>query len=204
MTPVQRISIYSLLLVTLMSFSFNNVVRNRISGLTNVAAAQTVSVVIKGTSSLHDWEMKSNKGRVELLLGLGDNARLLGLSTLKFNMEAESLKSEKSMMDNNAYKALKTNSAKNISFVLTSANISQTNETSYLIKAIGKLTIAGTTRETDVIANLKYSTADKSFIVTGTKKLKMTDYNVKPPSFMMGAVKTGDEITISFQTKVTQ
>jgi hypothetical protein len=185
-----------------MSFSVNKKDFNSKFGSKNIAPAQTVSVIIKGTSSLHDWEMKSNKGRVEVLLGLGDNAKLLGLSSLKFTMEAESLKSEKTMMDNNAYKALKTNSAKNISFILSSANITQISETSYQIKAIGKLTVAGTTRETDVVANLKYSAVDKSFVVIGTKKLKMTDYNVKPPSFMMGAVKTGDEITISFQTKI--
>jgi hypothetical protein len=126
------------------------------------------------------------------------------LTTLKFSLEAESLKSEKTMMDNNAYKALKTNSAKNISFILSSATISQVNQTNYQIKAIGKLTVAGTTRETDVIADVKYNQAEKIFTVTGTKKLKMTDYNVKPPSFMMGAVKTGDEISISFTTKLAQ
>lgn len=207
MKPLQRISIYSLislLIATLMSFSLNEEVNYKKSGSNNIAVAQTVNVVIKGTSTLHDWEMKSNKGHVDVLLGLGDNAKLLGLSTLKFTMEAESLKSEKTMMDNNAYKALKTGSAKYISFVLSSANISQINETTYQIRAIGKLTVAGTTRETDVIANLKYNTPEKRFIVTGTKKLRMTDYNVKPPSFMMGAVKTGDEITISFETKVAQ
>lgn len=193
-----------LLLTTITSFSLNRKVSYTRFELNSIAAAQTVSVIIKGTSTLHDWEMKSSTGRVEVLLGLGANAKLLGLSALKFTMEAESLKSEKTMMDNNAYKALKTNSAKNISFVLSSATISQLNETTYQIKAIGKLTIAGTTRETDVIANLKYSAADKSFIVTGSKKLKMTEYNVKPPSFMMGTVKTGDEITISFQTKLAQ
>ena len=207
MTPLQRINIYSLLfllLSTIMSFSLNKEVSDKKITSNNIAAAQTVSVLIKGTSTLHDWQMKSNKGRVEILLGLGDNAKLLGLSALKFSMEAESLKSDKTMMDKNAYKALKTSSSKNISFVLSSAAISQVNETTYQIKAIGNLTVAGTTRETDVVANLKYSAADKSFTVTGTKKLKMTEYNVEPPSFMMGAVKTGDEITIAFQTKITQ
>jgi hypothetical protein len=64
--------------------------------------------------------------------------------------------------------------------------------------------VAGTTRETDVSADVKYNAAEKSYTVTGTKKLKMTDYDVKPPSFMMGAVKTGDEISISFKTKFAQ
>jgi hypothetical protein len=185
-----------------MSFTLNKENTDIKFGRKNITTAQTVSLVIKGTSTLHDWEMKSDKGRVEVMLGLGSNAKLLGLTGLKFSIEAESLKSEKSMMDNNAYKALKTNSAKHISFVLTSATITPLNEASYQIKAFGKLTVAGTTRETDVIADVKYSNAEKSYIITGTKKLKMTDYNVKPPSFMLGTVKTGNEIAISFKTKL--
>lgn len=205
MTPLLRISTYSLLFIMLTTImSFSKVNNNLKFSSKNLAAAQTVTLIIKGTSTLHDWEMKSEKGHVEVLLGLGNNAKLLGLTGLKFSIEAESLKSDKSSMDNNAYKALKTSTAKQISFVLSSATISQLNATSYQIKALGKLTVAGTTRETDVIADVKYSNEDKSFVVTGTKKLKMTDYNVKPPSFMLGTVKTGNEITISFKTKLAQ
>lgn len=207
MAPLQRISAYALLFFTLtaiMSFSINNG-NNKIKFASNsIAAAQTVSLTIKGTSTLHDWEMKSDKGRVEVVLGLAGNTKLTGLTGLRFSVEAESLKSEKTMMDNNAYKALKTNSAKYISFLATAATINQVNETTYQIRAFGKLTVAGTTKETDVIADVKYNNADKSFVVTGTKKLKMTDYNVKPPSFMLGTVKTGDDISISFRTKLAQ
>ena len=146
MAHFQRISAYSLffiLLTTIMSFSLNKDSNDIKFDSKNKTVAQTVSVVIKGTSTLHDWEMKSDKGRVEVMLGLGNNAKLVGLTGLKFSIEAESLKSEKSMMDNNAYKALKTGSAKQISFILTSATITQVNETSYQIKALGKLTVAG-------------------------------------------------------------
>lgn len=204
MSHLQRISNYSLLfivLATIMSFTLNSGNDEKIGTRTN-SVTQTVSIIIKGTSTLHDWEMKSEKGRVDVMLGLGSDAKLLGLSGLRFSLEAESLKSEKSMMDNNAYKALKTNSAKQISFVLGTAAITQLTPTSYRVKAVGKLTVAGTTKETDVIAEIAYSNAEKMYIVTGTKKLKMTDYNVKPPSFMLGTVKTGDEITISFRTKL--
>ena len=196
--------IYLLLLVTAMSFSVKT---NMGSGKFNAANAtfvQKVTISINGTSTLHDWEMKSDKGSVEVSLGIAGNGKLIGLTGLKFSMEAESLKSDKTMMDNNAYKALKTASSKNIVFVLSSSGTSQLNETTYQIKAVGKLTIAGTTRETDVIAIVKYNAADKSYSITGTKKLKMTEYNVKPPSFMLGTVKTGDEISISFKTKLAQ
>ena len=204
MAHLLRISAYSLFFFTLtaiMSFSFNKEISDIKSGSDNLAATQTVSLTIKGTSTLHDWEMKSDKGRVDVVLGL-NNAKLIGLTGLRFSVEAESLKSDKTMMDNNAYKALKTNSAKYISFLATAATISQVNETSYQIRAFGKLTVAGTTKETDIVADVKYNNAEKSFVVTGTKKLKMTEYNVKPPSFMLGTVKTGDEISISFKTKL--
>ena len=206
MAPLLRISAYSLFFFTLtaiMSFSLNKGISDIKSGSDNLAATQTVSLTIKGTSTLHDWEMKSDKGRVDVVLGL-NNAKLIGLTGLRFSVEAESLKSDKTMMDNNAYKALKTNSAKYISFLATAATINQVNETSYQIRAFGKLTVAGTTKETDVIADVKYNNAEKSFVVTGTKKLKMTEYNVKPPSFMLGTVKTGDEISITFKTKLVQ
>jgi hypothetical protein len=29
-------------------------------------------------------------------------------------------------------------------------------------------------------------------------RIKMSEYNVEPPSFMFGAMKTGDEITVKF------
>jgi len=181
-----------------MSFSANPVVNDVNS------RQQNVSVTIKGTSTLHDWEMKSDKGHVEVLLGMGNNDNILGLTTLKFTIEAESLKSGKNAMDKNAYKALKTGSAKNISFVLSSAKVSQLNPTTFQINTLGKLTVAGTTHETGILVNVKFNKADKSFTATGTKKIKMTEYNVKPPSFMMGSVKTGDEISISFTTQIVQ
>jgi hypothetical protein len=126
------------------------------------------------------------------------------VSALNFNLQAESLKSGNNMMDNNTYKALNTSKHKNISFVLSSAKVNALNATTYQIKALGKLTIAGTTRETDLVANAKYNPADKSFTVTGTKAMKMTEYNVKPPTVMMGTIKTGDAINISFNTKIVR
>lgn len=201
MSHLRRISVhwvFLFLLTTIMSFSVNPKV-------TDVKfRPQNVTVLIKGTSSLHDWEMKSDKGHVEVLLGMGNNDNILGLTALKFTIEAESLKSGKSTMDKNAYKALKTGSAKNISFVLSSATVLRQNATTFQINTLGKLTVAGTTRETNIIVDVKFNQTDKSFTATGTKKIKMTEYNVKPPSFMMGAVKTGDDISISFTTQIVQ
>jgi hypothetical protein len=39
---------------------------------------------------------------------------------------------------------------------------------------------------------------NKTITCTGSDKLKMSDYQVKPPSFMLGAMKTGDAISLDF------
>jgi hypothetical protein len=59
--------------------------------------------------------------------------------------------------------------------------------------------LAKSTRE--LMATGVYNPADKSFTVTGVKKMKMTDYNVKPPTALLGTIKTGNDITISYNLK---
>ena len=207
MTALQQLTAFStslLLITATTSFSFNNNPEASGFGLKNLKGIDNVSLTINGTSTLHDWEMKSEKGRVEVILGVGVNARLVSLAGLKFSIASESLKSDKSSMDKNAYKALKTDSEKSIVFILTNATINQVNETSYHVKAVGNLTIAGTTRETNLTADVKYNSSDKSYTISGAKKINMTEFNVKPPSFMMGTVKTGKDITISFKTRITR
>jgi len=176
-----------------------------LSGLTSTFAqakyrAQTSDVVVSGTSTLHDWEMKSSKGQVDATISIAND--VVTFSGLSFDFPAESLKSGHSMMDNNTYKALATGKNPNISFVLLSGNVTSVGANTYQLKGIGKLTIAGTTKQTDLEVTLKYNPADKSFTCTGTKKFKMTEYGVKPPSVMLGTIKTGDAISISYNLNI--
>lgn len=162
--------------------------------------AQTLHLVVSGTSSLHDWEMKSSKGEFEASIAVANDK--VTFSALNFTVPAESLKSGHGMMDKNTYKALRTGKNPNISFVLVSSKVTPAGENTYQLKGIGRLTIAGTTLETDLLATVKYNPADKSFSCTGTKKFKMSEYGVKPPTVMMGAIKTGDAISISYTLNI--
>ena len=161
---------------------------------------QALDVSIKGTSTLHDWEIKSDKGQVEALVSV--NKDKVSFTALSFSVPATSLKSGHNAMDKNTYKALNVDKNPNISFVLSSANVTPVDANTYQFKGVGNLTIAGATRQTDLTAVCKYNPADKSFTCTGTKKFKMTDYNVKPPTVMLGTIKTGDEISISYNVKI--
>ncbi len=163
--------------------------------------ATALGISVTGTSTLHDWEMKSDKGQCDAVITVaGTNVTFSGLT---FVVPAESLKSGHGMMDKNTYKALQTSKNANIVFVLsTVTSIATSGLNTYQFKGTGKLTISGNTKVTDITATLKYNPADKSFTCTGSKKFKMSEYGVKPPTVMLGTIKTGDEISINYNINI--
>jgi len=157
------------------------------------------SLVVSGTSTLHDWDMNSTTATCTATFILNAANHLTNVTAIQFSTPIAELKSKHSAMDKNAYKALNKDKAPNISFVLTAgtASIIDAGNGNYTLKCKGKLNIAGSSVETDLSANCKLN-ADKTITVTGSKNISMKDYNVTPPSFMMGAVKTGNDIVLKF------
>ena len=155
------------------------------------------SISISGTSTMHDWTMKSDKASYDAIFETTPQGDPVQLSSLTVSVPAESLKSGKGGMDKNAYSALKTDKYKQITFQLTSAKIDGKN-----MRCQGSLTIAGTTKQIDIETTYTIS-PNGSIQCKGSKKLAMTDYDVEPPSFMFGSVTTGNEITVSFDVTLT-
>ena len=160
-----------------------------------------LNLLISGTSTLHEWDMKAAKGEVNAVFTFDAKGQITGLSSLTVTVPAEALKSEHSGMDKNAYKALKTSANPTITFVLTSATVTPIDANSVTVKATGKLTIAGFTKEIVLVTVCKVN-ADKSVTVSGSQKISMTDYKVEPPTFMFGAVKTGNDITLKLSLTI--
>jgi polyisoprenoid-binding protein YceI len=159
--------------------------------------ASYTKISVAGTSTLHNWDMESEKANCDISFNF-DGANITGLSSLLFTVEAESLKSDSKGLDKNAYKALDVGKHPEISFSSNYANIRSNGPNSYVISAKGKLTISGVSKEVWVAAVSTVNPADLSVQTAGSAKIKMTEYNVTPPSFMFGAMKTGDEITVKF------
>ena len=84
-----------------------------------------------------------------------------------------------------------------ILYKLNSAVITTVQKNKYLIKTTGDLTIAGTT-QTITMNVTAVVNADNTLSCTGTEKLKLTDFKINPPSFMLGAMKVKDDLTIQF------
>lgn len=155
------------------------------------------NLIISGTSTLHDWDMKSSQGICEAIFSFNSAGALTAVNGLSFHTQANALKSGHDAMDKNAYKALKTDKNPSISFVGSSATVSPMGGTDFLVKSNGKLTIAGATLDAEVSATCKVN-ADKSISVMGSKKISMKDFSMIPPSFMLGTIKTGNDVTLKF------
>ena len=167
---------------------------------TNYQSTAT-KVTVKGTSTLHDWDMSASNGTTRATFTVTDG-NVTGISALTFTVAAESLKSDRSGLDKNAYKALNTSKQKNITFTMTNGTVTSTGANTYQVRAKGNLNVAGTAKQTTIIATGRYNPADKSITVDGSTKFNMTEYKVTPPTVMMGTIKTGDAITVEYSGKL--
>lgn len=172
-------------------------------GLFNTAHSQATyqtfgpaKIQILGTSNIHDWEMNTDKGNSTAVFITDAHGALSGLSALTFTLPVESLKSEHAGLNKNAYKAMRSDKFAQLTFTVLSASIKPVGST-YQVYSKGRLTISGVTKDVDVTGTCTVNT-DKSITLNGSYKLKMTSYNVTPPSIMLGAIKTGDDITVKF------
>lgn len=173
------------------SFAFNSV-----NAQTNYHAT-AAKTVLEGTSNIHDWTMQSQKATATAVVTLAPTGTLASITSINFVMPAESLKSEHAQMDKNSYKALKTSKNPNISFSASSATVKPNGANGFTLVSRGKLNISGVTKDVDLVASGVVN-ADKSITLNGTYKFKMTDFQVTPPSLMMGAIKTGDGIAVKY------
>jgi YceI-like domain len=165
---------------------------------TNYSSNGVAKTVIAGTSNIHDWEMVSDKGNCIITLQQDAAGNLTGMTSLNFTMNVNTLKSSHgSQMDNNAYKAIGSDKYPTIKFTGGTGTVKSNGGNSYTITAPGKLTISSGTKDVTLTATCKVN-ADKSISVSGSYKLKTTDYNVKAISIMLGAIKTSADVTINY------
>jgi len=157
----------------------------------NYSLDTKTSFSVSGTSTLHDWEMKSGSKTGTANLTVTDN-KLTDINKIDITLMAETIKSEKTKMDKIAYETLKTDKNKNIKYVLKSAE--KVNETTWNLT--GTYTIAGVSKEYKT--QIKTSVANGIVNMQGTNKITFKEFGMKSPTAMLGTIKTGENLTIKF------
>jgi len=161
-------------------------------------------LVVRGSSNLHDWESKANEVRANGIITLDASGALKSIQSLYVEIPVKTIKSPKgSIMDNKTYDALKADAFPNITFKLEKVTSLGKRGDNYDVNAVGNLSIAGSTQKIDLYAQGKLDGAGGITFI-GSKKLKMTDYNIKPPTALMGTLTTGNDVEIAFQVTLKQ
>jgi polyisoprenoid-binding protein YceI len=178
-------------------------VSNQVRAQQAYSLEQEPQLKVEGTSTIHDWEMVSSRATGTAQASFNDDGSF-NITSLYVALPVKSLKSGKSQMDVNAYKALKADKFSEIRFELAEV-LAITSST---IRATGKLTIAGTSRTISV--EVKYALKDETIQFSGTKSIKFSEFNIDPPTAILGAIRTGDDLELSFNvifkstTKITK
>ena len=166
---------------------------------------------IEGTSTLHDWTVEGGiiGGFFESDPGFSKDPAIASKVTPKVEVEipVRTLKSHAKPMDNVMYEAMKQKEFPKIKFALKEMKLkgSASGNGPYLFDTKGELTVSGVTRTNEmVVAVVKI--ADGQLKFSGTNTMKMTDFGIKPPApaIALGAIKTGDEVKISFEWMTAQ
>jgi polyisoprenoid-binding protein YceI len=174
-------------------------------------------VAIQGTSTVHDWEMKGPMigGFVDfpagvnfdtnqpILPGLKDGLLPAGV-TARFTVrsilsEADHLPE---VMDRLMREAMKETNYPRIEYHVTELKLQQPRAAGqpFVFDAKGSLAIAGVTNKVAFPVTIVPLGKDK-IMISGTAKLKMTDFKIDPPApnFGLGLMRCGDDIKIVFQ-----
>lgn len=163
----------------------------------------------EGTSTLHGFTCTTTA--MQAYIDVDASYQTAGLNTLAHPIASvqvvipvKSLKCG-GELENNMYKTLNASKYPYIVFKLTTYDMAtETASASKFTAATqGELTIAGKDNPVRLTVNAVRG-SDGIVTATSEQTFKMSAFGIKPPSFMLGALRVGDELTVKFTVKATR
>lgn len=160
-------------------------------------------ITISGTSNIHEYTASTTTVRVtraELADGvLGPDLwtgalKPGGVNAFEVTVPAKTLTSPREGLDKNMHKALLVAEHPEIGFRLLRIEPAANGSA----RAVGVLRVAGVERE--VTFSITSERKGATLAVQGTLQLLMTDFGIKPPTAMLGMLKTDPKVTVKFET----
>lgn len=165
---------------------------------TTVANAQThqlsnqSKVEVLGTSNVHDWS-----GVVENVRGTA-NYTDGTLQNANFTFVVNSLNSGDNRMNDRMMTTLDEERYPNITFRVSNATTNGSR-----VSMTGNLTIHGVTKRVTVQGTMQ-ELSNGNLKITGKHAVLFTDYGMDAPSFMLGAMRVANEVTVNFDVVFTK
>jgi len=157
---------------------------------------------IEGDSTLHRWsststtlgfQAESPQGALDKIV---ENGLVAGM---KVTIPVASLQSGEKGLDKNMRKALKAEANPDIVFTMSGYKVALDPNGSRFV-ASGTLAIAGEKKEVSIEAPFRLENGQ--VVIDGQYPLLMTDYGVKPPTLMLGAIKVDNRVAVKFHLEL--
>lgn len=156
------------------------------------------SLTVSGTSSLHDWHEKAGDFTATLKLQPNDGPSSV-IDQVTFVCKSASLTSDNSIMTDKTHAALQAKKYPEIIFISEDPISIPGPGVDFSAVVKGELNLNGVRKALSFPVKGTYEGDRLS--VRGSQVLKMSDYNIKSPTAMLGTLKTGDEVTIHIDLK---
>lgn len=179
-------------------------------------SSETVSshIEVRGTSNVRDWDAESTRIEGALEIGNAESrspdiilGRLLEgeIPEVKATVRipAQSLTSSSRRLTANMHGYMNVSDYPYIIFELRSIESIDADEEAGLetgqglvTRVTGSLSVSGQSRETSL--PVVWVREDGFLRLSGEVELKMSDFGIDPPTMMLGALRTADEVMVSF------
>jgi hypothetical protein len=175
------------------------------------------SVRVDGTSNVHDWNVKgiSIGGQITFKAEVAADASAKQLreaivakpaATADVKIEVKNLESGKKDMDKKMYEAMNADRVPTIQYQLKELALmddARADQQVFDAWTSGTLTINNVAR--DLKMPMRLTVVDAQHLrISGETALKMTDFKVKPPTALLGAIRSGDRIKVQFEWNVVR
>lgn len=154
----------------------------------------------EGTSTVRSWNCTAD--RIDATLSASDDGAIAAVldgrkvaGQVQVDFPVQKLECKNGTMNEHMWKALKAKEFATIRFTLDSYDLARATDVTGTLR--GTLQLAGQTLPVTIPAQFAPATED-AMRVTGKVPVKMTDWGIKPPSLMLGAMKVGPVVTVHF------
>lgn len=176
------------------------------AGTANVTMREGSRLWFDGTSTLRSWSCTAD--RIDATLTASDEAVITSTlegrkvaGTVQVDFPVAKLECRNGTMNEHMGKALKSKEYSTIRFTMQSYEVTKGSAVTGTIQ--GTLQLAGKTLPIAVPVTFG-TAADGGLRVTGKVPVRMTEWEVKPPTLMMGTIKVGPVVTVNFDLQLQQ
>lgn len=149
------------------------------------------TITISGTTNVHPFKSTSTQASGQLTV---TNNKATALT---IDVPVKSILSKEKLMDKKTYETFNEPKNPTISFKMSEVKSIQVSGSDINATVAGTMSMGGSSKAVTLKVTGK-EVKPGTYNFNGSLPIKMSDYKMKAPTAMMGAMKVGDQVTVNF------